>query len=640
MNKVLTFFSIFISLVSSGQSDSLWALQIPEIEIVSENTKEDYFAGSTIIKNDSISKTAINSKSIESLITKNLPIYIKSDAGGLATIRVRGTSADHTAIMLNCINLNSLTLGHSDLFSMPLFLVDGVDFQYGSASSMYGSDAIGGSLHLKTASSFERGISISAQKDIGSFHSNFEGVKLRQATNRLEFKLKAYQNRSRNDFTFDNQRFGEKSSFVDTQRNASFQNWGIWNELNVKLSRKATLTGIAWYNNSWHEVQPVMTANSANNSFNFLDDQNLRTLISYRKPYRKSELNLSAAFVWDESIYNGNKEQTIATKRGIIQAEYENSAFLNIKQLAGVQLSYISPEVYSYKEALNEKRGDFYYSLNRSFIKRIFISAGIRKSFVIDYAAPFCPSLGVKFNAIKHTDFQTDIRASFAQSYKIPTFNDRFWGTQGDPNLHPESGNCYELGIDSKFRKRNILALFSSNIFYLDVNDWINWVLKGDWVPVNYSHVVSKGIELSGSVSYKFKKTSIKARLNYSVTNAQNITDGEEPSKLDYLPKYISLAGLTVKHKLFLFSFDCNYTGQRFIRSKPLSQMTPQDVLPSHTLFSSDIMFTPPVWKQNSLAVIFSVQNLLNTEYFNQDKYAMPGRSYRLSIRYSFNETL
>ncbi|MBN1769381.1 MAG: TonB-dependent receptor plug domain-containing protein, partial [Prolixibacteraceae bacterium] len=74
-----------------------------------------YQAGSKI---ESLSTEQIESAQeggIEQLLMRFTPIYVKTNAGGLATIRIRGTAPDHTSIMFGGININSLTLGHSDL---------------------------------------------------------------------------------------------------------------------------------------------------------------------------------------------------------------------------------------------------------------------------------------------------------------------------------------------------------------------------------------------------------------------------------------------------------------------------------------------------------------------------------------------
>ena len=57
---------------------------------------------------------------LDRVLLRFTPIYVKANAGGLSTIRLRGTSPNHTSINFGGINLNSLTLGHSNMSNIPV----------------------------------------------------------------------------------------------------------------------------------------------------------------------------------------------------------------------------------------------------------------------------------------------------------------------------------------------------------------------------------------------------------------------------------------------------------------------------------------------------------------------------------------
>lgn len=114
---------------------------------------------------------------IENVLRRFTPVYIKSDAGGLSSIHFRGTSASHTTINFGGINLNSLTLGQSNLSNIPLFLFDGLSLQYGSSSTINGSGAIGGAIYLTLDDKWTDGIKATAKTTIGSFGEFMSGAK-------------------------------------------------------------------------------------------------------------------------------------------------------------------------------------------------------------------------------------------------------------------------------------------------------------------------------------------------------------------------------------------------------------------------------------------------------------------------------
>ena len=154
---------------------------LDEINITAPKVK--YSIGYKI---DTLSKKQydlISSKSLSETISKLFPIYIKKNAGGLATIKFRGTSPNHTAILFHGVNINSLTLGHSNIANIPMFLFDNIKIQYGGSSSLYGSDAIGGTIQLDTKPNWNNGIKIKLQHDISSFNNRFYGVALNTTYN-------------------------------------------------------------------------------------------------------------------------------------------------------------------------------------------------------------------------------------------------------------------------------------------------------------------------------------------------------------------------------------------------------------------------------------------------------------------------
>ncbi|MCY0536351.1 TonB-dependent receptor plug domain-containing protein, partial [Klebsiella pneumoniae] len=71
--------------------------------------------------------------------------------GQLTTLSFRGTSANHTALLWNGININAPTVGQTDYSTVPLLGFDEMAIQYGSAASCVGTDAIGGSILLGSA---------------------------------------------------------------------------------------------------------------------------------------------------------------------------------------------------------------------------------------------------------------------------------------------------------------------------------------------------------------------------------------------------------------------------------------------------------------------------------------------------------
>ena len=101
-------------------------------EVVSYGKLQKYQSGAKIEKIQSKLFQLGQDGNLEQLLSRSLPIAFKSNAGGLSTIRIRGSAPNHTSLNFGGININSLTLGQANVSSIPIYLFDNVGVQFGS----------------------------------------------------------------------------------------------------------------------------------------------------------------------------------------------------------------------------------------------------------------------------------------------------------------------------------------------------------------------------------------------------------------------------------------------------------------------------------------------------------------------------
>ena len=143
-------------------------------------------------------------------LINDTPFYFKTYGNNqLSTIAFRGTSASQTAVLWNGMNINSPTLGQTDFSLIPLFLFDDVSVRYGSASSLYGSDAIGGSIIIgHKAPTFKKNFDGTIYQQAGSFGKFSTGIKATYGNERFEFRTKFFRAVIENDFPFESPAIG------------------------------------------------------------------------------------------------------------------------------------------------------------------------------------------------------------------------------------------------------------------------------------------------------------------------------------------------------------------------------------------------------------------------------------------------
>ncbi len=107
-------------------------------------------------------------------VLKELPgttVVQNGHTGALASLFTRGTESNHTAIFLNGRRLPAGTFGQYDLSSLGIENLSSVEFVRGPSSSLYGSDAIGGVIDLRSREASPNEESTVLTAEYGSFNS-------------------------------------------------------------------------------------------------------------------------------------------------------------------------------------------------------------------------------------------------------------------------------------------------------------------------------------------------------------------------------------------------------------------------------------------------------------------------------------
>jgi iron complex outermembrane receptor protein len=639
---ILTVFLICIGFgVFSQPSYSLSdTILIQEIVTVGELKK--YQSGAKIEKIPAKWMEVANDGNLEQLLSRMLPIPLKSNAGSLSTIRLRGSSPDHTSINFGGINFNSLTLGQANASNVPLYLFDDVSVQFGSSNTGSESSSIGGAVFLGVQNNWTDGFKAEARISQGSFGEQLYGTKLFLGNGKFESVTRAYYYYKTNNFGFTNpyHRDFENQVFEieDTQHNANIENYGLLQELNYRFADRNFLTVKLWLENDWHYIQQNMQTNLFQPEYKeTYEDKNLRIWADYKNSEHKLKYKFGAGYVYDNSLYDETQTDTIQTQRiiGEASAEYEFSKKSWLK--LGTTATRIYPTVYAYSSELeHEDRIDFVAAFHQQFFNKLTATLNLRKGFVTRFEVPFTPAFGLDYLALSKEKYVLNVSGNVAKSYRVPTFNDRFWEPGGNPDLQPEKGMNYELGSKLSFCDDDFSGNIKLNVFYMNVDSWILWKNGGSyWYAENVQQVESKGIELMTDWTYKIGKLKTTSGLNYSFTSAQRVESTNNTNALNRQLEYVPLRSGNIFTSSSVgkwnFSIDGNFTAKQFTNEEE------DDILPAYFLLNLNVAYKIKINYSNHLRVSGALNNLLYTDYQSSFGYAMPGVSYRLSVTYNFN---
>lgn len=595
---------------------------------------EKYISGSKIEKSDSLEMARLDNRTLADYLKQNSTVYIKEQGNAmLASVSFRGTGSSHTGVFWHGININSLTLGSTDFNGAPLFLFDDIAVQYGGASSLHGSDAIGGSIHLSSKPQWTEGSHIQLRQDIGSFGNVFSGVKVNIGNGKWESKTRIFNRTLKNNFTYKiTDRIG--GNYEIEQDNASVHNYGFLQEFNGKVSKTGFLSIKGWYGKNYHEVQPLMVSyQGQQQNGDEIFDRNLRIVAEYERYFNKGFLSSGLAYVWDYQLFN--ESDIIETKRTIANLEYEWDLNEKVTLRAGGNGKYIVPDVWSYEDDLTEWRGDVFFSMKSELIKSWLINLNARKTFVPFTQPPVAPSLSTSYS-IHTAESSFTFRAQAERSYRVPTFNDRYWGEEGRTDLEAENGYSLEIGHKFQHKLKQGSVEFDVAGFYMKVDDWIAWKPAGSlWRPYNLKQVESSGIEFCSKITQRINAFELEAggMYAYNKTTLLKGISEDDPSvdyQLPYTPKHRAVLYANLIYKTYRLSVNNSYTGFRY--GVDVINEKVDDFLLTDVQLSKNISLG-----RQLLSVEAQVLNVFDVDYQNVKRYAMPGRNYLLSINFFIN---
>lgn len=589
----------------------------------------DFYTGYRFETFDSSQIVRSRNLSVGEFLSRNTPIFFRSYGSDMAsTVSFRGTGPSHTAVLWNGLNLNQPTLGQTDFSQIPVVTVDEISVQYGSAGSVFGSDAIGGSILLSAIPDWTRGFHINVSQEFTDYGRSCTTGGIQSAAGNTSFKTRFYLDHNRNRFAFKN--ITKAGSPVERQENAEVRKEGIVQDVFIKTGDKQQLSISGWYNESNRELQPVM---SDPDSRDRLQEKNFRASCDYNSDLSFLSTDMRIGFLHDYYLFNGY-DRTVSNQ---LTAQGEaNKEFGRLHVLAGAKINHISAGADHFDRTIREDRSDLYASLQWKIGSLITMAASGRQQFVSGYYSPFAPSLGVNVTLFRNSLTAIHWTLQAAGGYRIPTFNDRYWTPGGNPSLKPEKSKNIETGINLQWLTEGYHIKLNAGFYHMRVKDWIVWIPSGPyWSPENIKKVHGTGSELSLSISKKFDKAHIGLDLAYSGSSTvdrskTSAESGSYDKQLPYTPGQNATASLSLVWQSWNTFLDYGYTGVRYVTSDESSS------LPGYQLinfgFGRQINLSG-----SNFSVYIRIDNLTNSDYQVMNLRAMPRRNFGITVAYSNN---
>lgn len=591
----------------SAQNDSIVALR--EV-VVSDLQLQQY---STTLAFQKLKDSIIerNSSSLTSLLQYNSVIYFKQNGLGMVSSpSFRGSTAQQTAVVWNGININSQFTGLTDFNTVTTRDFENVTVRAGGGSVLYGSGAIGGSIHLNNELHFDNEFQNALTFNVGSFNTYDTNYKAAMSNDKFATTVSISRNSSTNDYEYvgtDGKR-NENGQFANTSMSAS---------AGYRLDKR----NIFKFYSQFYSSERHFSGTIASISRSKYEDYNTRSLLDWTYTTQNIRSSVKVAFLSEQYKYFPTYwlDDFESSRAETIIAKYLIHFRLSDKWLAEAVAEY--NEVHGVGSSIgSNSRGISSGSVMAKYTasKKLQLESSLRQEVTDDYQSPLLYSVGLTAPLSKHYR----LKLNHSKNFRIPTFNDLYWVSGGNADLKPEESTQTELGQEVSFKRLKVIG----TVYYNRITDMIQWrPITGIWSPENVGDVESYGAELLIEASKKIGVHLFNLTSTYAYTVAKNM-DLNTP--LTYVPSHKYNANFSYSINNFSFSYQYLFNGPVYTLNDNETQ------LEGYKVSNVGLFYYFGKMRQSS----FGMQSLncWNESYESVPDRPLPGRNFQLNLIIKF----
>ncbi len=646
MQKLTLFILLNLAITTAFAQDT-----IPLSEIMVSATRipvENYKTGRSVevISGAELQQMPITTVDEALRYITGLNINSRNGFGVQADIGMRGSTFSQVLVMVDNVRFNDpLTAHFNNNIPVALSEIARIEVIKGPAGASYGSDAVGGLIHIKTKNYLNQGqkegfntvgdVAIGKHNlnstDLGVFHNdkkwsvsasyksniadgeelvnpnflagiasdslrrNFFDIKTYSASFAYQItdSLRAYIRMGHDRRDFAAQYFYTRSAYDESTENTK----NIWTQFALNYDMGAhtfELNGGYKIVDDFFEFNPLFTANEHTTKQTFLNLSDIYQL--------NTNTSISAGLQFLNKNIN-------STDRG----DHNNSSY-------GVY-------------------GVFSHNVNEN----LHANASLRLEYDTNFGLEFLPQASVSYRLRNFI-----LRASYGRAVRAADFTERYVSYQipslapgrnaGNPDLKAEKSNSFDFGADiflpSSFK-------LSGTVFYRHSTNLIDFALRNSnditnlpnlqenteyFYADNISKAQTSGVEIDLERKFKINNSlNIKGKVGY--TYIETVADADQLSKyIANHPKHNVSFIVDANYKNFTLGWYDNF----ITRQEEIVNEVNGEIKASY--FVSNLRLGYHL--NNNFSIYTQIQNLTNTDYQEILGAKMPGRWWSLGVKW------
>ena len=562
-------------------------------------------------------------------------VYINAEG----EISLRDVSASKVVIIMDGQRLNTPGSTGVNIASMPIQNVEKIELLRGGRSAQYGADAVGGVILITTKGQQDnqKALNFSAKGSYGSYNRQIYNITESYGQKKLNSFISYQRETWDGDFTYDDY-YGVRQTLINNKQSSH----NVFGKVGYSLDEKQQLsTSANWYYAD--NGTPGMIDNLTPNARLRLDNKSYNLTYDNKKTFKDYSLKAQSYFLDLETKFDNPD-----AFGGAVHSDHDNYALgLELSQSGSLGANFSLDYGYSFrndrikstdvgKKHRNTNSGHIALMGHTELPAWLYLTA-LEASIAARYDAPtdFRSATSPRFSAsLSHKgEVSVSLMGHVAQSYKAPSFNDLYWPRDafavGNPDLVPEDGFNYDIGVSSNYKGLSLAA----NYFRNDINNLILWEqdpeLNNLWTPKNISKSNTFGIETSLNLDLLNRMIS----LNSEYTYMKALDKGPDPSRhnryIIYRPKNkLDLTG-TVRIWNIEWNAIYHYKGLRFTNAANTNWLPAYHTVDTNLTYK--FAFSNLQW-----VTILEMSNLTDESFMQVLGTAEPGRMYKISLGANF----
>jgi len=640
--------SLFLFLTTSLFCFSQEPIELDSVLIsASQLSLQTYKTGKSIevIDGDDLSKYPVNTLDELLRYVGGMNINSRGAFGVQSDIGMRGSTFSQVIVLVDGVRINDPLTGHfNNNFPVAMADIARVEVIKGPAAVSYGSDAVGGLIHIKTKTNLESSPSLKSggtlDRAYGAYNlvSSDLGGQIIGNKNRFTF---SYRQNKADGEEIENPNFPGISSAPATYNNHFNLNTislSSAHQLNSKLSLQTRLS----YDFRAFGAKFFYTRSAFDESVE--ETTNLWSQATLQRKGENNTVKLDLSYKNSTDLFTFNP--LFAANEHEMEQVYVNlNQTINLggksKLLYGAQLLNKGIESTDRGDHSNLNVGA-YAIYSTELVDNLYANLSLRAENDENFGTEVLPqaSLSYRVNDLV-------LRSSFGKSIRAADFTERYVSfnipnltpmrNAGNPDLLAEESNSFDLGVDYDTRNfgfsatgfiRNSENLIDfSLVNELDITNLTNLQDSADYFYAsNISESNVYGFELSmyeiGDLTSKLK---LKTEFGYTYLK----TEGET----NELSKYISNhPEHNVSFGVLLFGdarFSLGINGNYVVRQEEVVEESPFEIPASYFIANGVLSYRAA----DNLNLYAKVYNLTDTQYQEILGAKMPGAWWSVGLR-------